>query len=410
MLALIACALAISASSSMIETALLTARRFTLSKDVGLGDRRATAVLALLDDIDAVLATILMWNSFANAICASLATLLTIRLWSGSELSVSISTLTVTIVILIFAEIAPKALGVRFAEPIARAAAPPLLAIVRLSSPLTGLLRLVVNMILHLFGVNPKRRSALPVATDELLALVADEHTLKESDDSHKRMLVRLIALRELSLRDIMVPRDNIRYIDLDDPPAEQITNLARIPFQTLPICQDGLENVVGLVATRQVLAACRNEEFNTQTIRRLMTPPFFVPEPISPLKTLNDVIFDGHKLALVVDEFGGVIGMVTMSDFLGYMVGKQKTEIPTPEGGFIVAAETSVMELNLRHSLGLPEERSRSIGGLITDLVDAFPEHPVCVRWNNIGLCAEKVVGQRIQTVRLVRLSNEND
>lgn len=419
-LLLIALFLGVSATFSMVETALLCSRKFMLQKNALRGHRGCAAALRLLEDVDAVLATILMWNSFANVACATLATLLAIRLWEGSDIAVTLSSIAITVVILIFAEIAPKALGMRYAEKIAAHASRPLAALVRASGPATRFLRLTVKLLLRLAGTDPERVPAHHIAPDELQALVSDKHTLREDGEEHKSMLVRLIGLHDLTMRDVMVPRANIKSVRLRDSTEKQLDVLLESEHQLLPVCEDSLENVVGVVRTRKCAAAERRGEFNAKILRKLVVKPFFVPETIDPVNALKELIVNRREMALVVNEYGGLVGMATLYDFLFHLLGGYSGRLaaagPVPDDGSVrVSGDDAVHELNLRLSLDLPEDRARTVGGLITDALDEFPEHPVCVRIDDIGLTVETVVDRRVINLLILRLApratnNEQD
>ena len=204
-----------SACFSLCETSLLSARRHNIISRANKGRRGAKAVLALFEDMDSTLATLLLWNSFSNVVVASAATVLAVRIFVDNEAVLSITSIVTTIVILVFAEITPKAVGVRFSEPIACFAAPILLVLTKLP-PIGKLMRLLINFGRYAFGIKGDgKNSRSVVAVNELLAMIHDKNTISEADADQKAMLYRVVGLHELNMRDLMISRSSIEYIDL---------------------------------------------------------------------------------------------------------------------------------------------------------------------------------------------------
>ncbi len=380
LVSLILVALGLSACFSLCETSLLSSRRHLLVARANKGQRGAKAALRLLDDMDSMLATLLLWNNFANVVVATLATVLAVRLIADSETVLSATSVLTTLAILIFAEITPKAIGVRFSESISCFAAPVLYLLVR-AVPIGGLMRGLINIGRYAFrikgeGKNPRRI----VAVNEMLAFIQDKDTLSEVDAEQKAMLYRMVGLHELTMRDLMIARSEIEYIDLEDEVGEIENELYGCGKHNVPLCNDGLENVLGMLDVREALKQARAGRLSKAGLRRLADKPAFVPETIDPVRALRETVSLHQRPCLVVDEYGGLIGMVSVADYFRQVFGGQarngdvngrerkSTEITS------VGGEELVREVNLQHSLQLPEE-AKTVAGLFLERLGNFPE-----------------------------------
>lgn len=329
--------------------------------------------------MDSMLATLLLWNNFANVVVATLATVLAVRLIADSETVLSATSVLTTLAILIFAEITPKAIGVRFSERISCFAAPALYLLVR-AVPIGGLMRGLINVGRYAFrikgeGKNPRRI----VAVNEMLAFIQDKDTLSEVDADQKAMLYRMVGLHELTMRDLMIARSEIEYIDLEDEVGEIEDVLYGCGKHNVPLCNDGLENVLGMIDVREALKQARAGRLSKGGLRLLAEKPVFVPETIDPVKALRETVSLHQRPCLVVDEYGGLIGMVSVADYFRQVFGgygrnggngreRKATEIAS------VGGEELVREVNLQHSLQLPEE-AKTVAGLFLERLGNFPE-----------------------------------
>ena len=369
-----------SACFSLCETSLLSARRHNLVTMANKGNRGAKAALRLLDDMDSMLATLLLWNNFANVVVATLATVLAVRLVSDSEAVLSVTSVLTTLTILVFAEITPKAIGVRFSEQVSCFTAPVLLLVVR-ALPIGILMRKLINVGRYAFGLKESKSSPRSMmAVNELLALIQDKDTLAEVDAEQKAMLYRMVGLHELTMRDLMIARSSIVYIDLEDSVEETTDRLYECGRNTVPLCEDGLENVLGMLRVNDALLEARKGSLSKQGLRKMSTKAVFVPETIDPVKALREIVGLQERPCLVVDEYGGLIGMVSVADYSRQILGE-----PTPRENGTVPAESTeitlvggdelVREVNLQHSLNLPEDEAKTVAGLILERLGKFPE-----------------------------------
>ncbi|MCY4324757.1 MAG: CNNM domain-containing protein [Betaproteobacteria bacterium] len=401
---LIAFALICSGTLSMFETAILSSQRHRVMQMRASRRRGAATLLKILDDLDSVLATILLWNNFANVAIASLATLLAIEMLGASQASLSATNAVTTLVILLLAEITPKAIGVRYPERIACAAALILTPVIRISYPIIVVVRTLVRFMLSKAGAITETSDIRRLQVDELMALVSDQGSLKEIDDEHRNMLLRLIGMAQMAISELMVPRDRIHFLNLDDSDEQLQKRLKRTRHDQLLLCEGGLDKVIGVIRTIDAWQACAagDRARLTENCRK----PLYLPETLTPIDALREIIAQQDRLALIVDEFGGLIGMVKESDFIRHLTSSLLEHQPrTGADGngnyWLVTSDEAISSINLRCALHLPTDESRTIGGLVAARLNQFPEYPLCLVVNDIRIEIEQI-GESTSQIRI--------
>ena len=361
----------------MFETSLLASHRHRLQALASKGRRGAASACRLLDHhLDAVIATILLWNNFANVVIASSATVLAIRLFTDSEVVLTSTSLLTTATILILAEITPKTIGVRFPEQIACFAAPILAVLIRVI-PIGDVISAFQRLFAPGGGDGVQQRQELQV--EDLLAIIKDDKTFAEARGGHKAMLYRMIGLAEMSIRDLVINRKDIDYLDLEDDEEELDRALAESRHHMLPLCRDGLENVVGMVRVREALSARGQGRLSHERLEQLASKPIFLTETIDPIQALRQLVDAKRQSCLVVDEYGGLIGMLTAAQFFNRIFGGGENAGPdffSLEDGqsVTVNGDELVRQVNLKYSLNLPETDGQTVAGLLVDRLQAFP------------------------------------
>lgn len=361
----------------MFETSLLASHRHRLQALASKGRRGAASACRLLDHhLDAVIATILLWNNFANVVIASSATVLAIRLFTDSEVVLTSTSLLTTGTILILAEITPKTIGVRFPEQIACFAAPILAVLIRVI-PIGTVISAFQRLFVRGDGDGVQQRQELQV--EDLLAIIKDDKTFAEAHGGHKAMLYRMIGLAEMSIRDLVINRKDIDYLDLEDDEEELDRALAESRHHMLPLCRDGLENVVGMVRVREALSARGQGRLSHERLEQLASKPIFLTETIDPIQALRQLVDAKRQSCLVVDEYGGLIGMLTAAQFFNRIFGGGENAGPDffslkVGQSVIVNGDELVRQVNLKYSLNLPETDGQTVAGLLVDRLQAFP------------------------------------
>ncbi|NWG86221.1 MAG: HlyC/CorC family transporter [Hydrogenophilaceae bacterium] len=383
LLVLLVCAAFFSAS----ETGLMAVNRYRLKSMAKAGHRGARLAERLLARTDRLLSAVLIGNNLANAAAASLVTVISFRLFGENEFALSIATLTVTFLILVFAEVTPKVLGAAYPERVAPAASYLLTPLLKLMQPAIWFINLFVNGLLRMLRLRPPDLAGGSVmGVEELRTLLAESgHMLPQA---HRGILLNLFDLEKITVDDVMCPRGQIEAIDLSSPPDELYQELATSHHARLPVYEDELNNVVGVVKVRRVLAHCADGKVDLESFREQIRQPYFVPSG-TPLLTQLHAFQESHQtFGLVVDEYGDLQGLVTVDDILEEIVGEFAVASPFQSpmviaeegGGWLVEGSSSVRELNRRLGLSLPLGGARTLNGLILEHLESMPEAGVSI------------------------------
>jgi len=405
----------LSAFFSGSETGLMTINRYRLRNLARAGNRSARRALRLLERPDRLIGLILLGNNFVNILASALATLLFMRLMG--EAGIAVATALLTVVILIFAEVTPKTLAALKPERIALPAAWVYQPLLRVLYPLVWALNLVSNSLLRLLGIRPEEGVQETLSREELRTLMMEAGAM--IPESHQAMLVNLLDLEEIRVEDVMVPRNEIVGVDLTDD-LEEIRNLLmRTPYTRLPVYEERIDNVVGILHTRRILHLLQEDELTTERIRELAHEPYFVPEGTSLLTQLLNFQRTGRRTALVVDEYGDILGMVTLEDILEEVVGEFTTDpyslhkgiVPQEDGSWLVDGSLSIREINRSLRIQLPTDGPRTLNGLILEHLETIPEPGTSLLINDYPVEVVQLKGNAVRTARIApRLEREKE
>ncbi len=396
----------LSAFFSGSETGLMTINRYRLRNLARAGNRSARRALRLLERPDRLIGLILLGNNFVNILASALATLIFMRLMG--EAGIAVATTLLTVVILVFAEVTPKTLAALKPERIALPAAWIYQPLLRALYPLVWTLNLVTNSLLRLLGVRPEEGVQETLSREELRTLMMEAGAM--IPESHQAMLVNLLDLEEIRVEDVMVPRNEIVGVDLADDLDEIRNLLARTPYTRLPVFEERIDNVVGILHTRQILPLLQEDELTTERIRELAREPYFVPEGTSLLTQLLNFQRAGRRTALVVDEYGDILGMVTLEDILEEVVGEFTTDpyalhkdiVPQEDGSWLVDGSLSIREINRSLRIQLPTDGPRTLNGLILEHLETIPEPGTSLLINDYPIEVVQVKGNAVRTARI--------
>jgi Mg2+/Co2+ transporter CorB len=369
----------LSAFFSGSETALMTINRYRLRHMKETGHLGATRAYSLLKRPDRLIGLILLGNNFVNILASSLATLIAIRI--GGEGAIAIATGLLTFTILIFAEVAPKTLAAIHPERIAFPAAYIYTPLLRLLYPLIWVVNGIANSLLHWFGVNPEHTHKHTLSQDELRTIVAEAGAMVPK--RHQQMLLSILDLGNATVEDIMIPRNELDGIDLEDS-IEEITNQLQNGFYTrMVVFDNGIDNLIGVIHIRSAMIALLQGDFTKEKIRAMVEEPYFIPEGTPLNRQLLNFQRKKKGFGLVVDEYGDLLGLVTLADVLEEIVGEFTTDPsdsvpdvqPQEDGSFLVAGNASVRELVRAFQWELPKDGPRTINGLIIEYMEAIPQ-----------------------------------
>ena len=370
--------------------------RYRLKHLSNSGHRGARLAQKLLNKPDRLIGLILLGNNMVNILAASIATVIAIRQFGDN--GIWISTLVMTVVVLIFAEVAPKTLAALHPERVAFPASYVLTVLLKVLNPVVWLVNSFANLLLKPFGVKTDVVALERLNRDELRTLFTEGGHI---NDDHQRMLINILDLEQASVDDVMVPRGEIIGIDLDDEWADILSQLSQTVYTRLPVYRESIDNVVGLLHIRTIISKLSAGGLSFEDLQRSVRRPYFVPEGTSLTRQLLEFQGKERRMALVVDEYGDIQGLVTLDDILEEIVGEYTTEgrgrLRTmrrlDDGNYLVDGSTSLRTLNRRLDWNLPFDEAHTLAGLMIEELEAIPD----------GKCSIKI-GPHIMTIVDIR------
>ena len=397
--------LLLSAFFSGSETALMSLNRYQLRHKAREGHRGARLAEYLLKRPDRLIGLILLGNNLVNFYAASLVAVFAFKL--GGDPAATLGAVVLTLVVLVFAETAPKTLAALHPERVAFPAALVYYPLLKITYPFVWFTNLCANAVLFLFGVRSSHNELQALTREELRTVVHEAGS--RISVRYRTMLLSILDLEKVTVDDVMVPHNEIIGIDLDDDDdvIEQIISDSQ--HTRLPVYRDSIDQVIGVLHLRK-LANMAKKDLTKSTLQRLVTEPYFVPEG-TPLST-QLVQFQRRKerIALVVDEYGDIQGIVTLEDILEEIVGEFTTdpaddiEDVVSEGvdTFIVDATANIRELNRSQEWELPTEGPKTLNGLIVELLETIPAPGTCLTVNGYPIEIMETDDNRVRTVRV--------
>ncbi|WP_417661209.1 HlyC/CorC family transporter [Pseudomonas sp.] len=405
--------LACSAFFSSSETGILSLNRYRLRHLTKEGHRGAKRVSALLSRPDRLLGTILIGNNFVNILASSIATVLAIKLWG--EAGIAIATIGLTIALLIFGEITPKTLAALHPERVAYPFSMPLSILLKLFYPLVIMLGWISNGLLRLLGVDPTSKSSDSLTTEELRSVVRESgHELPKNRQS---MLLGILDLEKVTVNDIMIPRNEVTGINLEDDIEIIITQLVSTTHTRLPVFRTDINQIEGVVHIRQIARLLTSNQLTKESLLGACMEPYFVPES-TPLSTqLINFQKQKHRIGIVVDEYGDVIGVVALEDILEEIVGDFSNQNtlrnpdihPQDDGTQVIDGAAYIREINKALDWELPCEGPKTLNGLITEALESIPDGPVCLKIDDYHLEILQSSDNRVKSVKVWQALNRS-
>ena len=388
---------------SSSETGLMAINRYRLKHLANSGHRGARLAQNLLSRPDRLIGLILLGNNMVNILAASIATVIAIRLFGDN--GIWISTLVMTVVVLIFAEVAPKTVAALHPEKIAFPASFVLVILLKILNPVVWLVNSFANILLKPFGVKTDVVALERLNREELRTLVTEGGQIS---NDHQRMLVNILDLEQASVEDTMVPRGEIVGIDLDDDWSDILSQLTQTVYTRLPVYRENIDNIVGLLHIRTIISKLSLGGLSFDDLQRSVRSPYFVPEGTSLTRQLLEFQGKEQRMALVVDEYGDIQGLVTLDDILEEIVGeftpegrgRSRTMRRLDDGNYLVDGSTSVRTLNRRLDWDLPYDEAHTLGGLLIEEMEMIPEGKCSI---NIGSHIMTIVDIRDNVIHKV-------
>jgi Mg2+/Co2+ transporter CorB len=405
MVGLIVLLLMLSAFFSGSETALMSLNRYQLRHKASEGHRGASLAERLLRRPDRLIGLILLGNNLVNFSMASLVGILTYKI--GGEPAAAFGTIALTLVVLIFSETAPKTLAALHPERVAFPAAMIYYPLLKITYPFVWLTNLCANGVLWLLGVRSGDTELQSLTREELRTVVFEAGARISS--RYRKMLISILDLEKVSVDDVMVPHNEIVGIDLDDEDDNIGRTIAESQHSRLPVYRDTIDHVIGILHMRK-LANLARTKLDKATLQGLLDEPYFVPEG-TPLSTqLVQFQRRRERVALVVDEYGDIQGIVTLEDILEEIVGEFTTDpadeevdvVKESRDTFLVDAAANIRELNRAQDWELPSDGPKTLNGLIVELLETIPPPGTSLEISGYPIDIVETDENRVRTVRV--------
>ena len=379
-----------SAFFSGSETGMMAINRYRLKHLVQEKNKSAKRVSKLLERTDRLLGVILIGNNFTHTLATALATVIAIRIWSDN--AVLAVTVFMTIVMIIFAEVMPKTIAALKPESVALPASHLLKPLSKVLSPLITLVSFVSNGTARLFGIDLDSANKDELKPEELRTLLQTSGVPKRQEE----MLMGIFDMDNLSVNDVMIPKNEIIGIDINDSLDSILNSLQEIDFTYIPCYEDSIDNILGFLSLNKKADFLVKGDQSKDSLKEELQDPLFVPENTALYKQLTNFQSTGRRVGVIVDEYGDIEGIITLRSILEVIVGEisesmEKMDIlPQADGTFLIEGGMMIRDINRRLKWDLPTEGPKTLSGLILEEIQTIPD-------TNVGLTLE---GYRLETV----------
>ena len=409
--AALAIALVASGFFSISETAMMAINRYRLRHLVSQGHGGARRAAELLRRTDRLLGGILIGNTLAITAATTVASVIAVRFLGEDKLTYAISTVVISFVIIIFCEITPKVIGATYPERAALLLAYALRPTMRLLAPASWFVNMFVRPLLWILRVHPETTAEAPkLSPEEIRTLVLESSSFMPK--KHRSILLNLFDLGELTVQDVMLPRTRIESITLEGPPEELVRQISTAYHMRLPVFINHEGDLLGVLHLRKALGLLAAGTLDRQAIEELVTEAYFVPASTPVLAQLQFFQERKEHVALVVDEYGELMGLVALEDIIEEIIGKFTTSLPSAvpalswdeDGAATTDGTMAVREVNRALGLDLPTDGPKTLNGLILEHLQDIPEANVSLKIAGVPVEIVSAQGRAVKTVRLFR------
>lgn len=403
-----------SALFSASETAMMSLNRYRLRHKAKSGHKAAIKAIKLLESPDRLLGGILLGNNFVNISASSIATIIAMQLMGEAGIAIAAGLLTMAI--LIFSEVAPKTLAALYPEKIAFPMVYLLDPLLKIFSPVVWFVNVFANGFLQLFKVRVKEVKQDHSLSQEELQTLINEATA-QLPKQYKNMLLSILRLESVTVEDVMIPKQEVYAVDIEQDFEKILEDLKNSPYTRVPLYRGSLDKeLVGNLNLRRSLPVLMRPDITLEKLLKMARPSYFVPET-TPLNTqLANFNKNKHKMAMIVDEYGELQGLLTMEDLLEEIVGKLSTDprdhhtldiALNEDGSMTIDAGEFIRDINKDYHLDLPTKEAKTLNGLIQEKLETLPSVGTCIRIDNYVLEVVEVSQNAIDTVKLSQLKN---
>lgn len=400
--------LLMSAFFSLAETSMMALNRYRLKALVRLGSRGARLTTSLLQQTDKLLGVILLGNTLVAAGAATLAALIAHTLWGDHKWVPAASAVIVTFALLIISEITPKVIGAAYAEKIALPIAFVLKPMLKALYPIVWFVNLFVQTLLWLLRLRPASTAENKMTPDELRTLVLEAGNY--IPHKHQSILLNLFDLESITVDDVMTPRNQIEALDINASPATLRQQIATAYHRRLPVYQGQPDNILGIILLRKLLAVSQDGEISAEQVRKLMREPYFIPSGTPLFTQLQQFQEHQDRLCFVVDEYGELMGLLTLEDIVEELIGEFATHSPLQpgrfhrqtDGAYLVEGGSLLRELNRKLGYRFPLDGPKTLNGLILEHLRDIPEPATSLRIAGHRMDIVQTQDRVVKSVRL--------
>jgi Mg2+/Co2+ transporter CorB len=409
--------LVMSGCFSIAETAMMALNRYRLKHLVETGRRGARLTQELLARTDRLLGVILLGNNLINAAAATLTATVTVQLFGETKIALAASTGIITFLILVFSEITPKVIGAAYPERIAFPAAFILAPLLKVAYPFVWFTNIFVSALLKLFGLSERPKEAeQKLSLGELRTLVLEASNY--IPQKHQSILLNLFELEAITVDDVMTPRSQIDAIDLSTSIEDVRRQVATCYHTRLPVFRGQLDEIVGVLHVRSVLNLGNLDDLSTEDLEAVMRAPYFIPAGTPLLSQLQQFQENQDRMGLVVDEYGELMGLITIDDILEEIIGEFTTPSPLvsgaihrqADGSALVEGGLALRELNRKLKVDFPLDGPKTLNGLILEHLQDIPEAGTTVLIGGHPLEIVQTQEKAVKAVRIFPRRKENE
>lgn len=388
------------------ETGLMSLNRYRLRHLADKKHKGAIRAQRLLDQPEKLIGLILLGNNFVNILASAIATIIGLRLLG--EAGIAVATGILTFVILIFAEVTPKTIAALHPERFALPSSLILSPLLKLLYPVVWFINQLTTGIFKLLGVSAEDGANLKLSSEELRVVVNEASSMIPR--RHQKMLLSILDLEKATIEDIMIPRNEIVGIDINDDWEDIVTQLTESQHTRLPVYEDDIDHVIGLVHLRRTIRLFQQHKFSKDDFRDLIRDVYFVPEGVTLNTQLINFQKERRRIGLVVNEYGEIQGLITLEDILEEIIGEFTTDPAASskdihlqeDGSYLVDGSTNVRDLNKLLHWNLPTEGPKTLNGLVIEYLEHIPDPGTSML---LGGYPVEIVQTSQNTVKTVRI-----
>ncbi|MBS1190703.1 MAG: CBS:Protein of unknown function DUF21:Transporter-associated region [Rhodocyclaceae bacterium] len=394
------------------ETAMMAANRYRLRHLAQTGNHGAKLALALLGKTDRLLGLILLGNTLLNAAAATLTGYIALALFGQSRWALEIGTLCITFALLVLSEISPKVVCAAHADRLAPIISYLLAPLLRLTHPVIWFVNLFVTGLLRLLHLSPKGlHNETKLSPEELRTLVLE--SAQFIPKQHQAILSNLFELNSICVEDIMTPRGKIEILDLEQPWDDALAQLATSHHSRLAVCRESLDHLLGVLPVRRLIAEAPRGEMDEAILRSQLQAPYYIPAGTAVFSQLSFFQENRQRVGFVVDEYGDILGLLTLEDIIEEIVGEFTTSLSglgvsnltwDEEGGTVVEGTRSLRDINRMLGTRFPLDGPKTLNGLILEYFQDIPEAGVGLKIAGTAMEILQTQGRSVITARLFR------